>query len=192
MDVGNPSNFERMLWLYGGDVDAMRHDIAGSRHTDDEVRETIKRVYETRGYLLDPHSAIAYLGLSDQGGRGHGPEAGRHLSRNRAPGEVPRDRRADHRQADRDAARWPRRLPGRATSCGSTPSLDAVDGTALECLTSGPFRYRADVIDRACGGTASIRRPTRRRSWCAISCATFIGTRSAGCASGCLRQEFPK
>ena len=63
MDVGNPSNFERMLWLYENDVDAMRQDIAGSRHGDDEVRETIKRVYETRGYLLDPHSAIAYLGL---------------------------------------------------------------------------------------------------------------------------------
>jgi len=63
MDVGNPSNFERMLWLYENDVDEMRQDIAGSRHGDDEVRETIKRVYETRGYLLDPHSAIAYLGL---------------------------------------------------------------------------------------------------------------------------------
>jgi threonine synthase len=63
MDVGNPSNFERMLWLYGGNPDAMRQDIAGSCHTDGEVRETIKRVYETRGYLLDPHSAIAYLGL---------------------------------------------------------------------------------------------------------------------------------
>jgi threonine synthase len=63
MDVGNPSNFERMLWLYGGDRDAMRRDVIGSRHSDDEVRETIKRVYETRGYLLDPHSAIAHLGL---------------------------------------------------------------------------------------------------------------------------------
>jgi threonine synthase len=63
MDVGNPSNFERMLWLYDGDRQAMRQDIAGSRHGDEEVRETIKRVYETRGYLLDPHSAIAYLGL---------------------------------------------------------------------------------------------------------------------------------
>jgi threonine synthase len=65
MDVGNPSNFERMLWLYGGDVDAMRADIAGCRYEDDVVRGTIKRVYETRGYLLDPHSAIAYLGLKD-------------------------------------------------------------------------------------------------------------------------------
>ena len=57
MDVGHPSNFERMSWLYDGDRDAMRRDIDGSRHSDDEVRETIKRVYETRGYLLDPHSA---------------------------------------------------------------------------------------------------------------------------------------
>jgi threonine synthase len=66
MDVGNPSNFERMLWLYHGDREAMGQDIAGSRHLDEEIRETIKRVYETRGYLLDPHSAIAYLGLKQE------------------------------------------------------------------------------------------------------------------------------
>jgi len=63
MDVGSPSNFERMSWLYAGDLDAMRRDIIGTRHTDDEVRDTIRRVYETRGYLLDPHSAIGYLGV---------------------------------------------------------------------------------------------------------------------------------
>jgi threonine synthase len=74
MDVGHPSNFERMLWLYGSDWDAMGRDIVGSRHTDDEVRETIKRVYETRGYLLDPHSAIAYLGL--EGHLGQAGQAG--------------------------------------------------------------------------------------------------------------------
>jgi threonine synthase len=69
MDVGNPSNFERMLWLYAGDRAAMSRDVTGSRHTDDEVRQTIKRVYETRGYVLDPHSAIAYLGLTSYMGR---------------------------------------------------------------------------------------------------------------------------
>jgi threonine synthase len=63
MDVGNPSNFERMLWLYRNDVAAMRKDIIGSRHDDDEVRATIKRVFEEHGYLLDPHSAIAYRGI---------------------------------------------------------------------------------------------------------------------------------
>lgn len=67
MDVGDPSNFERMLWLYGGDVVAMRRDVAGSRHTDADVRETIKHVFSKRGYLLDPHSAIAYLGLKTAG-----------------------------------------------------------------------------------------------------------------------------
>jgi threonine synthase len=66
MDVGNPSNFERMLWLYDRNREAMRQDIAGSQHGDQEVRETIRRVYETRGYLLDPHSAIAYLGLKQE------------------------------------------------------------------------------------------------------------------------------
>jgi threonine synthase len=69
MDVGHPSNFERMLWLYGGDVDAMRGDISGCRFSDDDVRATIKRVYEERGYLLDPHSAIAYMGLTGREGR---------------------------------------------------------------------------------------------------------------------------
>jgi threonine synthase len=69
MDVGHPSNFERMSWLYGGDLDAMRQDVAGSRHDDDDVRATIRRVYEERGYLLDPHSAIAYKGLVGQVGR---------------------------------------------------------------------------------------------------------------------------
>jgi threonine synthase len=69
MDVGNPSNFERMLWLYGGDVNAMQRDVVGGRHEDSDVRTTIKRVYEERGYVLDPHSAIAYLGLKGQLGR---------------------------------------------------------------------------------------------------------------------------
>jgi threonine synthase len=69
MDVGNPSNFERMVWLYSEDLNAMRHDILGSRHTDADVRATIKRVYQERGYLLDPHSAIAYLGLKGHMGQ---------------------------------------------------------------------------------------------------------------------------
>ena len=69
MDVGNPSNFQRMSWLYGGDLEMMRRDVAGACATDDDVRSTICEVYETRGYLLDPHSAIAYRGLVGQDGR---------------------------------------------------------------------------------------------------------------------------
>jgi threonine synthase len=69
MDVGHPSNFERMLWLYNGDVEAMRRDVTGCRFTDDEVRATIRRVFERQGYLLDPHSAIAYMGLAGRDGQ---------------------------------------------------------------------------------------------------------------------------
>jgi threonine synthase len=69
MDVGHPSNFERMLWLYGDDVDAMRRDVAACAFTDDDVRATIRSVYESRGYLLDPHSAIAYRGLTGRVGQ---------------------------------------------------------------------------------------------------------------------------
>jgi len=65
MDVGNPSNFERMLWLYKNDLNAMRRDIAASHYTDSDVRTTIRTVFEQRGYLLDPHSAIAYMGIKD-------------------------------------------------------------------------------------------------------------------------------
>jgi threonine synthase len=81
MDVGHPSNFERMLWLYSSDLDAMRRDIVGCRFTDADVRATIKRVYEERGYLLDPHSAIAYLGLVGHLGQvGRGGQVGIFLS----------------------------------------------------------------------------------------------------------------
>jgi threonine synthase len=63
MDVGNPSNFERIRHLYGGDLDALRRDLAGARFTDDEVTAAIRRVRERHGYLLDPHAAIGWLAL---------------------------------------------------------------------------------------------------------------------------------
>jgi threonine synthase len=64
MDVGNPSNFERMQALYGGDVEAMRREVEGSAHTDAEAVAAIGDVYRRTGYLLDPHSAIGLLGLA--------------------------------------------------------------------------------------------------------------------------------
>jgi threonine synthase len=73
MDVGNPSNFERLMWLYGGDRDGVRRDVSGCRFEDSEVRATIKRVYDRTGYLVDPHSAIGYLGVSTQRREGQRP-----------------------------------------------------------------------------------------------------------------------
>lgn len=64
MDVGHPSNFERMRWLFGDDVEAMRAMIQARAFTDDEVRAAIREVRDRYGYVCDPHSAIAYLGAT--------------------------------------------------------------------------------------------------------------------------------
>ena len=64
-----PEQLRAHVWLYGGELDAMRRDIAGCRYTDDDVRATIRQVYEERGYLLDPHSAIGVSRDYESGGR---------------------------------------------------------------------------------------------------------------------------
>lgn len=63
MDVGNPSNFDRMLDLYNYDVEAMRQEITGASFTDRETESAMREVFSNHGYLLDPHGAVAYLGL---------------------------------------------------------------------------------------------------------------------------------
>lgn len=68
MDVGAPSNFARILDLYGESSDVhqeiCRH-ISGARFTDEEIADTIRRTYRKTGYLLDPHGACGYQALSD-------------------------------------------------------------------------------------------------------------------------------
>ncbi|GJN60269.1 threonine synthase [Elizabethkingia anophelis] len=63
MDVGNPSNFERMKDLFQDDVTKFREIISGYHFTDEETKATVQEVYKESGYLLDPHGAVAYLGL---------------------------------------------------------------------------------------------------------------------------------
>jgi threonine synthase len=60
MDVGDPSNFERLASLFDGDLRSMRRLIRGSSWTDDATRETIRLVHDRCGYVLDPHAAVAY------------------------------------------------------------------------------------------------------------------------------------
>ncbi len=60
MDVGNPSNFARMVELYKGSKEEMNRDIVGYKVTDRETLDTISSVYNKTGYILDPHSAVGY------------------------------------------------------------------------------------------------------------------------------------
>jgi threonine synthase len=63
MDVGNPSNLERLQWLFDGDLNAMRRLISTKAHTDDDVKAAIAELDTRFGYVADPHSAIGYLGV---------------------------------------------------------------------------------------------------------------------------------
>jgi threonine synthase len=66
MDVGAPSNLERLQWLFGGDVAAMTAVVTSERHTDEEVRKAIARLFDKFGYVADPHTAIGYLGVPEK------------------------------------------------------------------------------------------------------------------------------
>ena len=65
MDVGDPSNFARILDLYKNNHQAIANDITGTTYSDDEIRETLLSVYQTTGYLLDPHGAVGYRALDE-------------------------------------------------------------------------------------------------------------------------------
>jgi len=65
MDVGDPSNFARVLDLYGHSWEEIKKDISGVWYDDESIRSTIKNVFGSTGYLLDPHGACAYQALAD-------------------------------------------------------------------------------------------------------------------------------
>lgn len=61
MDVGAPSNFERMMYLFDGDVAAVRSFVSGRSFSDAEIEAGIAEMYRLYGYVSDPHSAVGYL-----------------------------------------------------------------------------------------------------------------------------------
>lgn len=60
MDVGAPSNYERMTFLTGGNLSVLRSQVAGFSSSDEEIRAGIREMWELHGYLSDPHSAVGY------------------------------------------------------------------------------------------------------------------------------------
>ena len=65
MDVGAPSNFARILDLYGMSHQAIINDISGTTYTDEEIGETLKDTFVNEHYLLDPHGAVGYRAMID-------------------------------------------------------------------------------------------------------------------------------
>ncbi len=66
MDVGDPSNFVRILDLYNKSLNEIKKDISGEWYSDESIKNTVKRTYTETGYLLDPHGACGYQALKDR------------------------------------------------------------------------------------------------------------------------------
>ena len=65
MDVGDPSNFARILNLYERSHDAICKDISGATYSDQQIADTMRRCLAETGYQLDPHGACGYQALKD-------------------------------------------------------------------------------------------------------------------------------
>ncbi len=63
MDVGNPSNFERMLDIYGSTWNNLASDVKGYSVTDIETEEIMRQVFTKHNYIIDPHGAVGILAL---------------------------------------------------------------------------------------------------------------------------------
>jgi threonine synthase len=63
MDVGNPSNFARMMDLFDNSQEALAKDVAAYTITDAETKAAIAEILQRTGYLTDPHGAVGYLAL---------------------------------------------------------------------------------------------------------------------------------
>ena len=67
MDVGDPSNFERMMQLCSDDIAALRGEVRGFSCSDEQIKQAIAEIYNKYRYLSDPHSAVGYLATKQLG-----------------------------------------------------------------------------------------------------------------------------
>lgn len=63
MDVGDPSNFARILDLYGNDHASITSLISGTTYSDGLIAKTMEECFKDTGYILDPHGAVGYRAL---------------------------------------------------------------------------------------------------------------------------------
>jgi len=66
MDVGDPSNFARILDLFGHDHAAVSAVLSGTTYTDTQISQSLSDCYKETGYLCDPHGAVAYRALKEK------------------------------------------------------------------------------------------------------------------------------
>ncbi|MFC2085352.1 threonine synthase [Bacteroidota bacterium] len=65
MDVGNPSNFHRIVSIYSNNFDMVRKDILSASYDDEMTLKGMREVYNKYNYIIDPHGSVGYLALRD-------------------------------------------------------------------------------------------------------------------------------
>ncbi len=61
MDVGNPSNLDRIRFLFNDSISMIRKHLWGASFNDDQTKDAIQWVHQQTGYVMDPHTAVGYL-----------------------------------------------------------------------------------------------------------------------------------
>jgi threonine synthase len=75
MDVGNPSNFVRILEIFNHQFPLLKEKLSAASITDAATEEVIGEVFRQFNYILDPHGAVGYQALADYL-HGHSDEKG--------------------------------------------------------------------------------------------------------------------
>jgi threonine synthase len=65
MDVGDPSNFVRILDLYDKKHEVVKEKMTGYSFTDEDIRKVLKRVDQDYKYIMDPHGATGFMALEE-------------------------------------------------------------------------------------------------------------------------------
>lgn len=65
MDIGNPSNFVRILELFNNEFGHLKKQLSSYSFSDEQTKKVIRKVYSETGYVMDPHGAVGYLGLQE-------------------------------------------------------------------------------------------------------------------------------
>ena len=139
MDVGNPSNFARIVDLYDNDLQAIRRDIWGCSFSDEETLRVMHDVEQRHGYLLDPHTAVGVLGWQSYAKQNHAASRRASCWPPRIPPNLPKQSRAPSAvrarkcrngspafwTAPRNPFRFPTALPSCRNFC-SRPTPDIV------------------------------------------------------------------
>ncbi len=63
MDVGDPSNWSRIMDLYSNSLEKLNQHVFSASFSDEKTKETIRHVFSEQSYVFDPHGAVGYLGL---------------------------------------------------------------------------------------------------------------------------------